>query len=237
MKRLLVLGLALLATTAAFAYPSMLGATGTGVLPSAAIATGTELAVDYYLTGDNAPDDTISGRVVFGAGQSFELYANYFGLTNDPSWAVGGKFLLPLGYEGAALALGANYGTGDIYGDEATILQAYLVADFAMAETAKLSLGVNWTQMDFDGGPTFDGFRYFLGLDAALGENAHFVGDIQTSLNAFEPNMMYSAALRYAFTPMISGQIGYSNNLWTTVGWEGAVFAGLNFSFGSMAEE
>ncbi|MHB9022681.1 MAG: hypothetical protein ACYC7E_00690 [Armatimonadota bacterium] len=235
MRNILVFGLAAMLASATFAYPSFLGATGTGLQPDAAVANGTELALDYYNTSGSigAPDATYPIRVAFGNGQSFEFYANYFYLQDFESWGVGGKYSFPLSETGLKLAVGANFGNG-IEGADVDILQAYLVGDFPLGENAKATLGVQWTRLEASGNT--DGFRYSLGLNAALTPRVNFVADYQTSLWGF--NEVYSAAIRYAFTPMISGQLGYTNSLWNIGGSTDAdFFVGVNFGFGGVAEE
>lgn len=84
MKKVLSLGLAIVALAAAYAYPTLAGPTGLGVLPTADVvgAGQWDLAVDYYSNdGGNSDNNFDSGtvpiRLLYGLGNQFEIGASY----------------------------------------------------------------------------------------------------------------------------------------------------------------
>jgi hypothetical protein len=191
------------------------------------VASGIDAAIDYY---DSEGDATIPVRVLFGTGAGFEVGANYTSLSHANSWNVNAKYVTPLALAGAQLAVGGQYSSLDY--DDITVFTAYLVGDIPVGETAKFSLGVNWSS--FTNGPDTDAFRFFAGFNATIAEKVGVVADLQTQNQSLESDMLYSVAVRYAFTPNISGQLGYTD-AWGAVPMlgthEGNLFAGVNFTF------
>ncbi|HEY3415718.1 MAG TPA: hypothetical protein VGM23_02430 [Armatimonadota bacterium] len=233
MKTLLTLGIAaLLALTgAAYAYPTLYGATGTGLQPDATVAPGIQVAADFYNTDDDFGSSTIPVRVLYGAGQSFEIGAGYTFVTDANYWNVNAKYATPLALAGAKLAIGAQY--FDLTDLSGTITQLYLVGDVPLGAMAKVNLGVNWTKVDA-GATDTDAFRFFAGINATLADKLGLVADVQTRNKTLESDMLYSVAVRYPFTPSLSGQIGYTNALpiIPTAGTsKGNLFVGLNYGF------
>lgn len=133
MKKVLTLGLTIAAcAVAAYAYPTLAGPTGYGVLPTADVvgAGVLNIAADYY----DSDDSTVPIRVVYGIADNFELGASYrsgdqnvFSATEfdgpdsytesiriSDMWGINGKWatgLTPLGFD---WSLGAQYLQGDL---------------------------------------------------------------------------------------------------------------------------
>ncbi|HEY3415720.1 MAG TPA: hypothetical protein VGM23_02440, partial [Armatimonadota bacterium] len=146
MQKLLTLGMvAMLALAgAAYAYPSLSGPTGFGVLPDAAVATGFEAAADFYNTADSfalnsslnfETPDAYPIRVVFGAGQNFEIGGGYELMEDNNIWSVNAKYALPIELAGAKLAVGAQY--WNMTDTDGTQYQIYAVGDIPVGEKAK----------------------------------------------------------------------------------------------------
>lgn len=143
MKKVLSLGLVLgIAAVSAYAYPTLAGPTGYGVLPTAdVVGSGVwNIAADYY----DSSDSTVPIRVVYGIGPNFEVGVSYRsgdqfvgtvdgdGLIIDENgfeqgfapfvsdisisdmWGINGKYRIPTAFGGFCWSLGAQYLQGDI---------------------------------------------------------------------------------------------------------------------------
>lgn len=258
MRKLLSLGIVvgLLATAcAAYAYPSLAGWTGTGVLPTAAVAPAGQfqVAADFYNAEDTVgqiPADSafpirllygLGSRVEFGAGFTFQQAAD-----NDANtWNVNAKWLTPLTPLGFDWSLGARYASTDlsILDVTANTTNVYFVGtrNFSgnddMDDTTNMpgingTVGVNWTSLSGDVTDE-DGFRVFGGLELMFNKFS-LSADVQSELDEFDTNALYSIAARYPFGRTIAAQVGYTNA--DATGINGSdnsnIFAGLKFAFG-----
>jgi len=147
MKKLLVSLVAMLAVTAAFAMPTMLGATGGLMVENAKI--GEKIVVGSYLLQFKKlmiPSVTLTVPVAAlteekGALDNIELSAAY---TNDHGvnfTSFGAKYVLPLEFEGAAIAIGGNYidnGDKTVY-----VSGTYAVPGLGIDLTAQGAYGFN----------------------------------------------------------------------------------------------
>lgn len=254
MKKLLSLGMAagLMAfATAAFAYPTLLGQTGTGVQPNAdVLAAGTvNVAVDYYSTSDDDIEfeNTYPARVLFSASDNLEVGAGYqflqVGGEDANAWTVNAKYQTPLTIGDFAWSLGALYRKLDVdaLAAEATVTQATFVGTRPIMENDTVSLrgsiGANWTQVeevDEVEEVTTDVVRPFIGVEADFGNGLLVAADYQFSNENLEGDALYSVVARYAITDAISAQLGFTNA--STIGVTGTdesnIFAGVNFAFG-----
>lgn len=259
MKKMLILGIAAamaLAATSAYAYSSLAGMTGNGVLPTAAVApAGTwNVAVDYY----NSKKVDIGGatvdakasfpiRVLYGVMDNLEVGAGYtswkFAGQSANTWNVNAKYVLPFdGLAGFALAAGARYGSTDVKaaGKNLNITDLYLagtrsfdLSGFALDTT----VGVNWEkQSDL---ADADGFRFFLGLGTTLVNKLSLAAEFQTKDSDLDSKALWSVVARYPFTDMFSGEVGYSNYFNNGFAGNGKsnFFVGVNATFGTGAAE
>lgn len=86
-------GLLVFGMTTAQAYPTLVGPTGTAVLPTAEVAGGFDIAGAWY---DTEGDQTIPVRAVFALGENLEIGGLW--AFNDLSdvWGVNAKLAFPL---------------------------------------------------------------------------------------------------------------------------------------------
>ena len=250
--RMLYFSALLMATIAAQAYPTLVGPTGAGVLPTAAIAPAGHInvAADYY-NSDNqlVPDSnkTYPIRVLVGLGANTEiggLFAFHkLGQSNENTWDANIKYRLPFHAFGSALSVGAIYARSQrgAFASPAVTTgeQAYLVGDFTLSRASRMSLtgslGVNWTRIDENDEAHVDRLRGFAAANLGLTSSLSLVADIQTksrTLGDIDP--LYSVALRYGASKTLGLQVGYTNaagNFLIGSG-QGRIFAGANLSFG-----
>jgi hypothetical protein len=230
MKTRWILGMTLaLLTSAACAYPALVGPTGYGVQPDATVATGLAVAADFYHASSVMTEDALPLRVLYGGGQHYEIGGGYISLRDNNTWFLNAKFATPIALAGAELVVGAQYFNQPAIDD--TVTQLYLVGDIPAGDRMKFSLGLNWTR---DDNMDSDCVRFFGGLNVMLAEKLTVVADVQTKNATFDMDMLYAIAVRYPLTPNLTGQVGVTNldPGWPTTGQsDGNLFAGLSFSF------
>lgn len=235
MKTLLTLGMAaglLISACAAYAYPSQIGPTGTGALPTAAVvpACQIDLAGDFINTDTNA---TFPVRAVYGATDNLEIGAGYSFLDDANSWLFNAKYATKADLAGFKVSVGATY---DNFSDlDINDTQVYLVGDqkFKMGNDKDLtaSVGVIWSQSNFNPG-SIDVIRVFGGIQVPIAEKVSFVGDIQSSNSNFgDADPLYSIGLRCDAAKNLQAQVGFTNSAGVFAIPEGNLYAGLNFSF------
>lgn len=261
MKKMLSLGIAValmaMACAAYAAYPTLLGPTGNGVLPTAAVQPAGQLsaALDLYNTDDDdlGVGNTLPLRVVYGVTPNLEIGAGYTKVSTDGDditmWNVNAKYATPVNLLGFAWSAGLVYGSADIAGGDITATQLYWVGDrtIALAENTpalNVTAGVNWTQIDPDGGDTLDAFRFFGGVSAAITPKLTGSLEMQSAAGDFDEKPMGAITLRYAFTPALTAQVGYTNSFLGVIGntdIDGEAtynpFVGINYTFGGMAAD
>jgi len=245
MKKMLILGIvaAMACASAAYAYPSLAGVTGNGVLPTSAIApAGFNVALDY-----NNDKDSDSGlkasyplRAIYGVMPNLEVGAGYTMQKTDGSdfnaWDINAKYALPFdGLAGFALAAGARYESASGGGAKITATDLYLTATraFDLSELKlDATLGVNWEKLGSDADAS--GVRFFLGLGTTLANKLSLAAEFQTKKDTLDAKALWDVVARYPFTDMFSGEIGYGN--YANLGFGGAnksnLFVGVNATFG-----
>lgn len=259
MRKLLSLGIVvgLLATAcAAYAYPSLAGWTGTGVLPTAAVVPGGQfqVAADFYnadtTVGQIPADTAYPVRLLFGFGSRVEAGAGFTfqqaGSDDANTWNANAKWLTALKPFGFALALGARYASTDlnVLDVTANTTNVYLVGthnfsgarygdDTTHTPGINGSLGVNWTSLSGDVADE-DGFRAFGGLEVMFSNKLSLSADVQSKLDKFDTDTLFSVAARYPFGKAIAAQVGYTNADATGINGSTSsnIFAGLKFAFG-----
>lgn len=231
MKKLLLLGIAAVALTAA--APAHAQSTFTGecglvrtmdakVLPPMSLA----LAVDYVFSEDTF----IPMRAEFGVIEGLEIGGNYWFLDNDNIDNIFGfnaKYRLPMQFvEGLGIAFGVNYQMWSFdQGDDLSSLKLTGVASYdipAGPVTVTPSAGVIWERVD--NGDDDNAFRLFGSVLAMVMPNLGIGGEFITSDDDIDgkdadPSMWFGAR----FMPMenLSVQAGIINN---------ADFGGEDFS-------
>jgi hypothetical protein len=146
------------------AYPSLGGATGLVILPTAEVTApgAVEVAVDYQKVGDVFSDISIlPARINVGVADNLELSAGYLkyesdGAPLDYQWTVGAKYaLLQEPTDDIGLAIGASYTTIEAGSwDNLNITQAYLALSkhFAFSpseESPKGRFTAGWSYTKF----------------------------------------------------------------------------------------
>jgi len=238
MKTLLLLGIALALISAAQAYPTLTGPTGLATLPTAAIAATGQLqvAADYF-NAEEWEGTVYPVRLLYGVNDSLEIGAAYW-LNSDQSnaWGVNAKYLLPIKLADMPWAVGASYLNFPDWSE--TFTQVYFVGSKAFTEASagmpgfNGTIGVNWTQDDWDFG-TDDAIRLYAGLEAIFANNLSVAGEFQTKNEDVDDNAIWSLVARYPFTPVLTGQVGVTN-AFGPFGWfdDSHVFAGASYAFG-----
>lgn len=191
-------------------------------------------------------------RAIYGFNDTFEIGAAYVpdAFLGKGFWDINAKWRIPVNYGGWDFGLGALYGqTGNATSETAfnsagvlidPVEEKFKATEIYLAGTGCLplgegvpkifaTLGVNWTQVElFD---TNDGFRFFLGLDAVVAQNLEVLAEYQTKVSDLdEVDGLWGAAVRYAFTPAWSAQLGVSNGPIIGTG-KTHVFVGINYGF------
>lgn len=240
MKTLLTLGMAaglLISACAAYAYPSLIGPTGTGALPTAAVvpAAQLDLAGDFYNTD---PSNSFPVRAVYGASENLEIGAGYTFLDGANSWLLNAKYATKADLAGFKVSVGATY---DNFSDiDINDTQVYLVGDqkFKMGNDKDLtaSVGVIWSQSNFNPG-SIDVIRIFGGIQVPIADKCNLVGDIQSSNSNFgDADPLYSIALRYDAAKNLQAQVGLTNTGGVFATPDSNIFAGVNFQFATGRE-
>ena len=239
MKYLVTLSLAValcLVSASAFAYSSLIGATGGLLLPNASVVapSAMDVAVDYQASL-NGQDASESFRFQYGAMQNLEVGVAYDALKaggNDINpWGINAKYAFPNLFWNANLGVGAVYYSGD---QSTSIWQLYAVASKQLMNNPALngSLGVNWTQAKA-GGVTNSAFRPFIAVDATLIDKLDLGVEYQFKNDDIDSDAMYSIYARYPFTDALSAQVGYSNATALVAGGDDSAFTvGVNYAFG-----
>lgn len=255
MKKMLSLGIAAalmaMACAAYAAYPTLVGPTGNGVLPTAAVQPAGQLsaALDFYNLDDDDTglDNAFPVRVVYGVAPNLEIGAAYIKLeANDEdanTWAINAKYGPIVNLLGFAWSAGLQYASTDIAaaGDDLTTTQLYWVGDraFVLGEgmpVMNVTVGANWTKEevgDFDA----DGIRGFAAVSAGLTPKLTGSLELQTGKGDLDAKPLGAITLRYAFNPTLTGQIGYSNAVFVDGAEDYKPFIGINYTFGGVAAE
>ncbi len=209
---------ALLAVSrASFAYPSLAGPTGTGVLPSAAVPQAGQLQIAADIYDDQQEGDTaLPVRLVYGIGGNMEVGGGFTG-ADESAWNVNGKINFPSvlagGVTGAAGARYAEVAAGDY---ERTAVQFYglLSKDFHLTGAdLRGCLGLDWTDIQFDQpySDTEDALRPFISLNVSLPNRVNVAFDYQFQNSALENDAMSSIVVRYPINKSFAGELGLTN--------------------------
>ena len=222
MKKLLLLGIATVALTAAGPVQAQLTLSGecglvrtmnANALPPMTLAA----AADYV----GSEDTFIPVRVEFGVIDGLEIGANYWYLDNknvDSILGFNAKYRLPLDLvEGLGIAAGANYQITSVdKGDDMNVLKLTGVASFdvpAGAISLQPSAGLVYERQS--NGDSESGLRFFANLMAMVMPNLGIGGEFMTAVDKLDgdgadPSLWFGA--RYMALENLSVQAGVMNN-------------------------
>lgn len=262
MKKMFSIGVAIALLTisgAVMAYPSLLGPTGSGVLPNdVTVNRGAfDAAIDYFNNGEGALNSSIIARVEYGVAENTEIgvgytmqdvvYAPTQGATaNDETtvtsysynnWSVNAKRTMTVNDR-------INAGLGVVYqsyndllpGDTRNFLQVYGLVGGTLPIAGIMpiqgTIGLNYTRGEANEAND-SAIRGFVGLSAMLTEKLSLAVDFQTEDSYFDDKPLSSIVARYPITSRMNAQVGMSNAMLSIGG--GKVhnfFAGVNMGFG-----
>lgn len=254
--------IALLAISGAvLAYPSLLGPSGSGVLPDATTvsAKAYDAAVDYFNNSVGILDISVTTRVNYGIAENTEIGFAYTlqGVRDTAtvwpteaatassysynSWNVSAKRTMAIN-ERMTAGLGVVYQNWNdlLTGDSRSFSQVYSVLGttlpFAGIPVLHGYIGLNYTKGDAK--EEFDSFsdsaiRGFIGLSASVTEKLSVAVDFQTEDSYFDEKPLSSIVARYPINTRMNAQIGMSNAvLGMTGGPAHNLFVGVNMGFG-----
>lgn len=169
MKKLLLLGIAAVALTAAPVQAGGLNLKGVTGLANTPVA-GTSPAMSLSLAADyvGSEDTLIPMRLNFGIIDGLEIGGmyDYIDQDGDPAiWGIGAKYVIPAQLvENLGLALGVDYSamSSDFMNDDLTTLSGYLVATYTIDAgiPIKPSLGLSFEKQEM-GDWDESGVRFF----------------------------------------------------------------------------
>jgi len=226
MKKLFILGLALLAACAANAIPTLTGPTGGFELPTADVATGTTVAVNLDVSSSPAYPDT---NLVFGVCKGLEIGGQFEqghpGQGQIALWNVNAKYQLPLDIGKVKIAVGGGYGQAVQYGSEEEVYDhlwnVYAAGTMPLWGTSA-SANIGFAK---DSATNWQGITAGLAVEKSLNENtalgAEFIfGDkvgIFTVVQPFEVhgNIYLSRTVTKELSARVGlGGIGYGTDLY-----------------------
>ncbi|MHB9130891.1 MAG: hypothetical protein ACYDBB_07345 [Armatimonadota bacterium] len=161
MKKLLILGIAMVVASAAFAYPTAStfamtagpvaagtigGATGGFMVPNADINTGITVAVDRF---EGFQGEWPGTQLLWGAMPNLEVGAGYskFGFT---AWNINAKYALPIDLAGGKLAIGGAYAKDDFMDFNIRAWDAYLTGTWTVMGDLKFTGNVTYAKYSSD---------------------------------------------------------------------------------------
>ncbi|NIM04352.1 MAG: hypothetical protein GTO55_00825 [Armatimonadetes bacterium] len=228
--------------TAAWAYPSLGGATGLVTVPTAEVVPvgAVDLAVDYQKVDVGAKAlasslvmyeeeaEMLPIRVVAGVADDIEIWAAYNDADLDSTdlkvWNAGVKYMIAHEAEdNVSAAIGASFGRLE-NSDDVDIMTAFAVASKSLnmgggadVVSAKAHLGVMW--MDFDSPISEDLIEPFVGLEFTGEGGASLAVEYRMDDSDIDEDAPFSAVLRYP--------VGGATPLWLEVGTTNAALAGV----------
>ena len=240
-----------------FAYPALMGFTGTSNLPDANTAPEQTVSVALDLQ-DNNSGTTKSWRLLYGINDRIEAGVAYVD-TSRETWAGTLKVRLidrehsttsigGLAATTSEITIGAPAQPQDYllasarYGQPPTrtlpltkSYQLYAVHSQLLKEESAVypaltgSLGVNWTAMVATG-IHMNALRAYFTLEARKSRTT-FVADFQTADSDMDHKPMSSVALRYQASDLLNAQFGFSNALGVLGGNDCRLFGGAHYQF------
>jgi len=235
MKKLFILGLALLAACAANAIPTLTGPTGGFELPTANVATGVTLDLNL-VTGTNPayPDAGVLCGICKGLEIGGQFEQNMPGMGTAATWNVNAKYQLPFTAGPVNLAVGASYGEAPYYYDETGtafdhLWNVYLAGSTPLwGTTATANIGYAK-----DSTADWKGISAGLAIEKSLNENtvagAEFIfGDKVGTFTAVSPfNVHGNLYLTRILTKELSARVGVGG-----IGYGTHLFVGAAYNFG-----
>ncbi len=228
----LVALVSVLATAAAWGYPTLGGSTGLVTLPTAAVTpTGmVDLAADYQKVSDAK---IMPLRASLGVTTNAEVWAGWTKITDgtdfgaDTIWNIGAKYLLAQEPKNrASLAVGGSVGKAKD-GEEVNLTQAFLVLSKNLAlkqsqemplSGAKASVGMLWARASNGVDETL--LSPFVGVELMGEKGANLAVEYRLKDSDLDSKAVLSAVLRYPLG-------GAGQPLWVELGMTNGAFAGL----------
>ena len=255
MSKLLVSGVliaALACAVAAAAYPTLTGPTGTGVLPTAAVAPSgnIDLAADFY---NNKSDTGTFGntypiRLLYGIGGMAEIGGLYDVRKDLNTWDANAKLATPVAVAGFKFALGAQYDqtavkvdglNGKSKSDQVSFEGTRtLLHGHGDSPRLAATIGVNWTRLDITNvAASVNGkesaVRGLISLEAGFSK-VKLDLDYQTENGKLDTKALSSACIRFPIVRELQLQAGFANAAGAGLSGSNSyrVFAGINLGMG-----
>jgi hypothetical protein len=227
MTRLWSLGIlaAWLFAGAAHAYVNFNGATGVISLPNAnTVGVNTFSAAADLLFFDST---RVDARAAYGITNRVEVGAA-LNAGSDSNYGLAAKYQLPITPLNFTWALGGSafHATNGINSQ-----QLYFVGTRPVPFTGTTgvnlygTVGVNLTWIESEAG-----FRPFVGGQLLLGPRTQIDAEAQFDTGSFDESTTFSLGLRQNFSPVFSGQVGFTNAVGYLGSGEHSVFVGLSFT-------
>ena len=188
MKKIIVSLLAIVAISAAFAYPTLTGATGGFSVPNAKVAPRTAIAVNQYVDINNQyPIISLTLPI----GDVLEFSSSYSNNVNGESFFnLGAKVAIPVKFYGIGLAVGGEYSRAAGYNE----LAAY-------ASVGKELFGIDVTanyQYFEDSASDIDGFALSFNADKAVSDKINIGVDYLVGQSKIDNETMWYNGSRAA---------------------------------------
>ncbi len=265
MKHLLslVLVTALLAfANASFAYPSLAGPTGTGVMPDALVVPSGQLQVaadvasitnlaeifsdiksdlsDEIENGQTVGDITQKGgnytlpfRMVYGLGGVMEAGGGVIA-TQNSAWDVNAKIHVPLLFNGVSGAVGTRYAVIDSGGVDRNTTQFYgVISEKFPSRIVNMIGSVGLNWTEMQFQQPFG--ATIRGLRPFISISNGFVSyDYQFKRSDLEDDALYSIVIHFPITAALSAELGLTNVNpdGVTGGSDSGVFFGFTYGLG-----
>lgn len=228
---------------AAFAYPTLQGATGLVTVPTAEImpAMQSDVAYDFTSTSYLGEDSDIHAfRVAHGMSDTAELYGAWASVSDhlvDTAYALGGKFVLPQTYgTKGKWALGGDWQKATDYVDM-RVLRAYLTGSFEIPK-GRLHAGVMYIDARADvagvGEASSSTLRPFLGAELFTPDGATLAGEVRFRDSDIDEKAVFSVVYRHSFpNSNWAGELGFTNGAALGLGADDTdFFIGVKGRFG-----
>jgi len=253
MKKLLLIGMAALLSSAALAYPTLMGPTGLVVMPTAVVVApgAVDIAADYtFLTQSRKDADRpIPVRLEWGLVRNFEVGAAYDYIRGQHTLDLNAKWVTPFDLLGTKLAVGAMYervrGAGNDAAVTPTDRNAYLVDTFKLFHEGGVvfhgNVGLTYDNIHNLNGHNPSFARAMFGIEATVPAVHHFSlamdfipkDTANTGITYLGRKNTVSIVGRIPIAPAINAEVGettVSNNRLTGNPTE-QLFAGLDLVF------
>ncbi|MEN6303737.1 MAG: hypothetical protein ABFD96_13485 [Armatimonadia bacterium] len=216
---------------------TLFGGSGGAVLPTADVLGKKlfEVSLDWLNTDD---DETFPLRVLYGASDNLEVGGMWSFNNASDVWGLNAKLGTRwLAGAGAGTAVGIQY--EDATDFDVKGWQLYAVHTRPLTKlgqtTVRGSLGVNWTEVDFDD-DNEDGFRIFGSLEGMLANDLTLGVEMQSASGDLgDEDPLASVYARYRYNDRWTLQAGFTNAApgGLFAGDDQNLFLGASYAFGA----